>query len=76
MIKADSITVRCQPANVPGIGFDYCGQHLYLTGFAATLYRGLIWMDGPEAAAKEFWELTHTAKTATAPQQIAAQTAL
>lgn len=73
-MKQKDITVIFQPAEVPGIGFDYCGQHFYLTGFAATFYRGLVWMDGQEAAAKEFWELIHTKKAANAPQQVAAQT--
>ena len=45
--------------------------YIYLYGFNASLYRGMIWMYGKEEATERYWWLWNK-KAETAPKQISA----
>ena len=60
--KADSIPfeVFFESVEPEPIYFNFGNIQATLTGFLATLYRGMIWMYGEDVAQARFWAMFHT----------------
>lgn len=57
MKKAPSVEMI--PNCADAVFYQYKGACYFITGFLATLYKGMVWMDGKEKADADFWEMTH-----------------
>ena len=76
-MKPQTLTVKYQQVEPEPIWLDFEGTHIKITGPLAFLYNAFKVVYCEERARQELqpWLMAVKAKTATAPQQIAAQTA-
>lgn len=73
--KADAVPfdVSFESVEPEPIYYNVGNIHATLTGFLATLYRGMIWMYGEDIAQARFWAMFHTNKNSVTRQDNAVQ---
>ena len=69
--KADAIPfdVSFESVEPEPIYYNVGNIHATLTGFLATLYRGMIWMYGEDIAQARFWAMFHTNENSVSRQE-------
>lgn len=69
--KADAVPfdVSFESVEPEPIYFNFGSIHATLTGFLATLYKGMIWMYGEDTAKARFWAMFHSKENSVSRQE-------